>query len=138
MKDSQKRYLYDSGVTTDGSEDDIYTGDVNWEAGRKYYENKWYGFQKNKYTDQRDEFYENKFGEKSDIPPWLLAVFDRRILTVVLLGAGFFSYDYYRNRMSRKDVEREHAKNLLEGTEPDKKTKKLNRYISQRAKLHQV
>lgn len=43
LRDPQKRYIYDSGISTDGVNMSAYTGSMDWrESGRKYYENKWY------------------------------------------------------------------------------------------------
>jgi hypothetical protein len=51
---------------------------------------------------------------------------------------GYFGYDYMYYKKSRKDVEREHIRNLIEGNEVDKKSRKLNRYIDERTKINMV
>lgn len=58
MRDPQKRYLYDTGISSEGINESVYSGGAEWkESGRKYYENRWYEFKKNNYPDQRDEYY---------------------------------------------------------------------------------
>lgn len=78
-------------------------------SGRKYYENKWYGFRPNSYPDQRDEYYERNSEVETS---WRY----RYVLTGVAVGMGYFAYDYLKQRTSQEDAEREHAKSLLEGS----------------------
>ena len=50
--------MYDTGISTDNIDESVYSGgSAEDTAGRRYYENKWYGYKKNKYPDQRDEYY---------------------------------------------------------------------------------
>lgn len=60
--------MYDSGVSE--TPDDV-SPVHNHEAkgGRKYYENKWYGYQSPNHKDQRDQYYKAKaefFSEGKD------------------------------------------------------------------------
>ena len=48
----------------------------------------------------------------------------------MIVGVGYFSYDYIRGKTSVQDVEREEIKKLVESEPGDKKSRRLNRYIS--------
>jgi hypothetical protein len=47
LKDPQKKHMYDSGISQT-SDDVAPVHNQEVKEGRKYYENKWYGFQKPK------------------------------------------------------------------------------------------
>jgi hypothetical protein len=51
--------MYDSGVG-ETSEEVAPVHDQEVKMGKKYYENKWYGYQKPKGEDTRDEYYKVK------------------------------------------------------------------------------
>ena len=51
--------MYDSGVSeTPEDVAPVYNHDAK--SGRKYYENKWYGYNRPQHTDTRDDYYQAK------------------------------------------------------------------------------
>ena len=59
LKDPQKKHMYDSGVSeTPEDVAPVYNHDAK--SGRKYYENKWYGYNRPQHTDTRDDYYQAK------------------------------------------------------------------------------
>lgn len=112
LRDPQKRYTYDSGISTEGVNENVYAGSTDWkDSGRKYYENKWYDFKKNTYEDQRDEYYANKFMFDEE-GAHRKKIWYRAIGAFILIG-GFLGYDYLQSRQSRSDAQRAHIKGLL-------------------------
>lgn len=137
LRDPQKRYIYDSGISSEGVDPNVYAGSTEWkDSGRKYYQNKWYEFKQNSYEDQRDEYYANKFMFDDDGAHHKKLWY--RALGLGCLLAGFLAYDYLRSRESSEDAQRAHVRQLVEGGEEDKRTRKLRRYIEERARVNRV
>lgn len=61
--------MYDSGVS-ETPEDVAPVHNHEVKVGRRYYENKWYGYNKPKTTDTRDDYYQAKaeyFAESNNL-----------------------------------------------------------------------
>jgi DnaJ-class molecular chaperone len=65
LKDPHQKYMYDTGISV-APEDITEMHEANIQGGRKYYENRWYRYEKAKYPDQRDEYYETRNNYKED------------------------------------------------------------------------
>ena len=111
LKDPQTRYVYDSGISTDEVNENVYQGANAKDSGPKYYQNKWYGYQKAKFEDIRDEYYEKKFMFEDEDA--YQKKFWYRGIGIALVIGGFFAYDFLQNKNSRADAERQHIKELL-------------------------
>jgi curved DNA-binding protein CbpA len=136
LKDPQKRYIYDSGITSEGVDPSAYNP-VPQSPSHKYYENKWHGFTKNNYPDQRDEYDEEKVLYSQDINE----VYSRpgyRLMAIAILGAAVVGYGYLGWRRSRAEIELEHSRGILEATVDDKQSRRMKRYIEERAKANRV
>ena len=90
--------MYDSGVTETPDEvSPVHNHEVK--EGRRYYENKWYGYRRSRHRDLRDDYYQAKaeyFAEKPVNPLKYILPF----LTVVI---GLFGYDFYRSLETKKE-----------------------------------
>jgi hypothetical protein len=56
----------------------------------------------------------------------------------MVLMTGYFGYDWWYEKRTVDDVEREHVKKLIEGEEGDYKTRKLRKYIDHRVRMNIV
>ena len=56
LRDPQKKAMYDSGIS-ETSEEVSPVYDSEAKVGRKYYENKWYGYKQKDKEDQREDYY---------------------------------------------------------------------------------
>ena len=74
------------------------------QAGRKYYENRWYQYEKSKHKDARDEFYEKRtvIIDEESIFLFIRDPLRNKIIMFVLLVVGVFGYDYYYSKVHKK------------------------------------
>lgn len=96
--------MYDSGVTETPDEvSPVHNHEVK--EGRRYYENKWYGYRRSGHRDLRDDYYQAKaeyFAESSVVTivePVNPLKYILPFLTVVI---GLFDYDFYRSLRQRR------------------------------------
>lgn len=96
MIQTKRRYNYKVRYSNQA-----YHGESNTKS-KKYYENKWYGYTKNKYYDQRDDFYQRKQEYLKGLSKWAEGGAYYRLSAGLLVIIGYFGYDYMKTKQNRK------------------------------------